>query len=66
MLTFDFFLIGIVPSRLTRENLIKELEKRGVNSDDKENKRHLINLLENKLTEDIRVNASMYNCYYNF
>ena len=37
---------GLVPSRLTRENLIKELEKWEINLNYNENKEQLINLLE--------------------
>ncbi|RIB23891.1 hypothetical protein C2G38_2169971 [Gigaspora rosea] len=42
------------PSRLTRESLVKELEKRVIGFNNKENKNQLINLLETQLAEDRR------------
>ncbi|CAG8522212.1 6441_t:CDS:2, partial [Racocetra persica] len=46
--------IGLIPSRLTRESLVKELEKRNFRFNNKENKDQLINLLENQLVEDTK------------
>ncbi|CAG8797656.1 18653_t:CDS:2, partial [Gigaspora rosea] len=47
------------PSRLilgclTRENLVKELEKRKIQFDNYESKEQLINQLENQLAEDVK------------
>ncbi|CAG8668389.1 10476_t:CDS:2, partial [Dentiscutata erythropus] len=44
----------LIPSRLTRESLVKELEKRNFRFNNKENKDQLINLLENQLVEDTK------------
>ncbi|CAG8666171.1 17419_t:CDS:2, partial [Gigaspora rosea] len=40
--------------RLTRENLVKELEKQKIQFDNHESKERLINLLENQLAEDVK------------
>ncbi|CAG8675906.1 16065_t:CDS:2, partial [Gigaspora rosea] len=44
----------LIPSRLTRENLVKELEKRKIQFDNHESKERLINRLENQLAEDVK------------
>ncbi|RIB17346.1 hypothetical protein C2G38_2187567 [Gigaspora rosea] len=41
-------------SHLTRESLVKELKKRNIRFDNKENKDQLINLLENQLAKDMK------------
>ncbi|CAG8692812.1 29001_t:CDS:2, partial [Gigaspora margarita] len=53
--------IGLIPSRLTRESLVKKLEKRNIRFDNKENKDRLINLLENQLAEDMKKTKIAHN-----
>ncbi|CAG8855277.1 2172_t:CDS:2, partial [Gigaspora margarita] len=51
----------LIPSRLTRENLVKELEKRKIQFDNHESKERLINRLENQLAEDVKKARIVHN-----
>ncbi|CAG8634413.1 22714_t:CDS:1, partial [Gigaspora rosea] len=44
----------LIPSRLTRENLVKELEKQKIQFDNHVSKEQLINRLENQLAKDVK------------
>ncbi|CAG8853905.1 276_t:CDS:1, partial [Gigaspora margarita] len=44
----------LILSCLTRENLVKELEKQKIQFDNHKSKERLINQLENQLAEDVK------------
>ncbi|CAG8766861.1 23996_t:CDS:2, partial [Gigaspora rosea] len=44
----------LISSRLTRKNLVKELEKQKIQFDNYKSKEQLINQLENQLVKDVK------------
>ncbi|CAG8755985.1 20165_t:CDS:2, partial [Gigaspora rosea] len=44
----------LIPSRLTRENLVKELEKQKIQFENYKSKERLINRLENQLAKNVK------------
>ncbi|RIB05141.1 hypothetical protein C2G38_2220499 [Gigaspora rosea] len=45
---------SLISSRLTRKNLVKELEKQKIQFDNYKSKEQLINQLENQLVKDVK------------